>query len=90
VRPQRYWSSFWHRSLRAFYRLGDELDARRGRLDATEAQALMRIPDLIDTRDSMNAVVFEPSRRRLHVAAGTVPATDSDFVTVDLSAEVAR
>ena len=85
VRPQRYWSSFWHRSLRAFYLLGDQLEARHGQLDVAGAEALLRTDELIDGRDSMNAVVFEPARGHLHVAAGTVPATDSEFVTVAVS-----
>jgi hypothetical protein len=33
--------------------------------------------------------VFEPAARRLHVAAGQVPATDGPFVEIDLRALVA-
>ena len=89
IRPQRFWTSFYFRSLRAFHRLGEEVAARYGTLDTQALEEVLRTPDLVDTRDSMNAVVFEPESLRLHVAAGQVPATDGPFRTFDL-AELAR
>ncbi len=89
IRPQRYWTSFYHRSLRAFYRLGEEVSSAYGRLDASGIEAILRTPDLVDHRDSMNAVIFETGTRTLLVAAGQVPATDGPFVSFDL-AELAR
>lgn len=84
IGPQRTWSRSWHRSLRSFYLLGDALEAAHGELDATRAVGILRTPELVDRRDSMNAVVFEPARRRVHWAMGEVPATDADFVPFDL------
>lgn len=89
IRPQRYWTSSYYRSLRAFNRLGEEVSSAYGRLDASGIEAIVRTPDLVDHRDSMNAVVFETRTRTLLVAAGQVPATDGPFVPFDL-AELAR
>ncbi|MBM4395767.1 MAG: hypothetical protein FJ087_08760 [Deltaproteobacteria bacterium] len=86
IRPQRYWTSFYFRSLRAAAVLAERVAAARGTLDAPALQAILSVPDLVDVRDSMNAVVFEPADRRLHVAAGQVPATDGPFVQIDLGA----
>ncbi len=88
VPPQRRWSGFWHRSLRAFGLLGDALADRYGRLDADEAVALLRLPALVDRRDSMNAAVFLPEQGVVRFALGRVPATDAPFVTLDLAAAV--
>lgn len=89
INQQRYWTSFYFRSLRAFYRLGEEVARAYGHLDVDRLEAILRTPDLVDTRDSMNAVVFETESRRMHVAAGQVPATDGPFLTFDL-AEMAK
>lgn len=88
VRPQRYWSSYYNRSLRAFYLLGDQLRARYGRFDVAEAIDMMRTPELIDVRDSMNAAVYQPQRLKLHYAMGDVPVTDEDFRTFDMAEEL--
>ncbi len=85
IRPQRFWSSFYFRSLRAFFVLGDEIEDRYGCFDLDEAIDLLRTPALVDQRDSMNAVVYEPAKLRLHYAMGQVPATDGSFATFDLS-----
>ncbi|MBN2496901.1 MAG: hypothetical protein JXR96_20085 [Deltaproteobacteria bacterium] len=84
--PQKDWSSFYYRSLRAYYILGDEIRRHYGHMDLDGAIDILRHPDLVDTRESMNAVVFEPERGKLHYAMGQVPATDGDFVEFDLEA----
>lgn len=89
IQPQRYWTSFYYRSLRAFFRLREEMARSYGRLDTAQLQEVLRTEDLVDVRDSMNAVVYETQARRMHVAAGQVPATDGPFRTFDL-AEMAR
>ena len=60
IYPQRYWTSYFFRSVRSFYLLGDEISERYGTIDVLGAQALLSIAELIDERDSMNAVVLEP------------------------------
>ncbi|MFN7132477.1 MAG: hypothetical protein ACK4N5_10365, partial [Myxococcales bacterium] len=85
--PQRAWSSYWFRSLRAFALLGEHLEARYGKLTVDEAKAVLGQPGLVDQSDSMNAVVLEPKTRRLHVAMGQVPATAGAFELIDLAAE---
>lgn len=84
ITPQRTWTSFYYRSLRAYFALGEQIAARYERYDAAEVIATLRTPDLVDTRDSMTAAVFEPVRRRVHYGLGTVPATDAEFQTYDL------
>ncbi len=83
-RRQRGWTGFYFRSLRAFVRLGEEVADRYGDLDAEAAIDVLRTPDLVDTRDSMCAAVYEPSRGILHWALGEAPATDAPFVELDL------
>lgn len=82
--PQRFWSGQFHRSVRAFDHLGRALAERHGHLDTEGVISLMREPELVDTRDSMNAVVYEPGSRTVRYALGTVPATDSPFLTLQL------
>ena len=84
VRPQRYWSSFYYRSLRTHHTLGEEISARYGEIGLSEMFQILRTPALVDSRDSMTAVVFEPSKQVLHYALGKVPATDGPFVRFDL------
>ena len=86
VRPQRYWSSFYYRSLRTHHTLGEELESRYGDIGLSDMFEVLRSPALVDARDSMNAVVFEPSRQVLHYAMGQVPATSGTFVRFDLGA----
>jgi hypothetical protein len=85
IRPQRFWSTYYYRSLRGFYLLEDQFRAYYGQLDVPLIERAMRVNDFVDRRDSMNAMIYEPEDMRLHVAAGQVPATDGPFVTVDLS-----
>jgi len=87
---QRQWTSFYFRSLRAFHRLGDEVAARYGYIDADTAIEILRIQALVDIRDSMNAGVYEPARAVLHWAMGAAPATDAPFIELDLDALVQR
>lgn len=91
--PQRLWTGMYYRSVRAWYHLGDAIRARLGSIDVDQAIEILRTPELVDTRDSMNAAVFEPATGRLHWAMGEVPATDADFRVFDLPEtlkEVAR
>ncbi len=87
---QREWSGFYFRSLRSYYLLGEEIEKRQGSIDVDTAIEILRTPDLVDTRDSMLAVVFEPARGILHWAMGGIPATDQPFVPLDLKAAVKR
>ncbi|MEN9800811.1 MAG: hypothetical protein RL653_4508 [Pseudomonadota bacterium] len=86
IQPQRFWSTTWYRSLRAFGVLGDALKAGYGGWDAAGVQGLLGARGLEDARDGMNAVVLDPVRRVLHVAQGAVPATSAGFETVALEA----
>ncbi len=83
--PQRYWSPFWSRSLRAFYLLGVHVSDKIGHLDSDAMIGILRTEGLYDPRDSMNAVVYEPEDLRLWLAAGTVPATDAPFEAYDVA-----
>lgn len=85
---QRFWSSYYYRAVRTWHRLGDEITARYGTFDVPTLIELLRTPDLVDRRDSMNAVIFEPARRVMHWAMGDVPATDQPFVELDLTKAV--
>lgn len=87
LRPQRYFSNYYFRSVRSHHLLGKELSERLGALDVAAAEAILSQPALRDARDSMNAVVFEPAARRMHFAMGQVPATDGPFLTLDLAAD---
>jgi len=86
VRPQRFWSSFYYRSFRSFSVLGEQIEANYGRIERPEIIEILRTPDLIDTRDSMNAVIYEPQDLKLHFAMGQVPAVDGEFLEYDLEA----
>ena len=87
-RRQPEWAMNYFRSVRADALLAEAVAARLGRLDVATAIEILRMPELVDERDSMNAVVFEPAAARLHWAAGGVPATDQPFRTLDLHAPV--
>ncbi len=79
ILPQRFWTSFYFRSLRAFYILGDEIRGHYGKFDVRTMVRVMRDDDLVDHRDSMNAVVLEPQTLNAYVASGVVPATSGTF-----------
>lgn len=85
---QRFWSGYYHRSLRAFYVLGDQIAAHAGAIDVDGAIDILRTPDLVDQRDSMNACVYQPASRMLHWAMGQVPATDMEFEPFDLETAI--
>ena len=84
MKPQRYWSSFWFRSLRAHLMLGEQIARLQGKLDTPTLAGVLSSPGLVDTRDSMNAVIWEPETLQAHIAAGQVPATDGPFVPYEL------
>lgn len=86
VVPQRYWTSFYFRSLRAHFVLGEQIAARYGTIDTEVAKEILRTPVLVDERDSMSAAVFRPTERTMQYALGTMPVTDGEFHEVDLSA----
>ena len=90
LQPQRCVSTFYFRSLRAFSILGELIEGSYGGLDRSKAIEIIRTPDLIDKRDSMNAVVFEPETLRLYFAMGEVPATDGPFIPLDLAAALEK
>ncbi len=79
VKPQRYWTSFYYRSVRTVAILQERLMSTRGKLSPEEAMDVLRTPDLVDLRDSMNAAVYQPHAGVLFWAAGEVPATDGEF-----------
>jgi hypothetical protein len=66
--------------------LAEAVATRRGSLNAQVAQEILGLEDLLDLRDSMNAVVFEPERGWIHYAMGQVPATSAPFVSLDFGA----
>jgi hypothetical protein len=86
VRPQRFWTSFYFRSMRAWGILGEQIAARHGAIDFNSAVDILRTPDLVDTRDSMNAVIYRPAAGVFHYAMGKVPATSLPFAVFDLRA----
>lgn len=84
ITPQRYWTSFYFRSLRGYFTMRQMLAPQLGQMDVQAVQQLLSAPVLVDERDSMNAVVFENARGRLHVAMGAEPATDAPWVVVEI------
>ena len=82
--PGRRWSGFFFRSRRAIDAAFRQVEAGYGALDVPALQRMLGGDELVDRSDSMNAVVLEPARRRLHTAMGTVPATESPWEAVDL------
>ena len=86
IQPQRCWSSFYFRSLRVFYRLGQEIAARYGGLDRERMVEVLRVGDLVDHRDSMNAAIYEPQSLMIHFAMGREPATSGPFHPYNLGA----
>ena len=88
--PQRFWTSFYFRSLRTFYLLGEELEEAYGELNINKVTGILRKPDLIDQRDSMNAAVYQPELLKVYFAMGQVPATSGPFIPFDLTAYVGK
>lgn len=87
-KQQRYWTGFYLRSLRTFYRLGDEIKERYGQIDLESAIEILREPELVDSRDSMNAAIFQPSKKTINYALGGLPATSMPFVKFNLVEEL--
>ncbi len=87
IDQQRVVSTYWLKSLRTFGQLGDALRQGRGTWDVASLQNLLAEPRFVDTSDSMFAVVLEPKARRLHHAAGALPATDAGWQVLELDAE---
>ena len=88
LKPQRFWSSYYYPSQRAFARLGALIDAGYGQFTADKAIETLRDPLLVDRNDSMQASVIEPKQRRIRFAAGKVPAVDAEFRVITLPAPV--
>ncbi len=86
IQPQRYWSSFFFRSLKAFWVLGDEIDARYGNLNLTGMADILRIHELEDQRDGMQSAIYEPKKLLIHVAAGQVPPSSGPYREFNLGA----
>lgn len=84
ISAQPTWSSYYFRSLRVFNLTNTELRAGYGHWDTPAIEKLLGHPALVDSSDSMNAVVYEPASLKLRHAMGAVPATRMPFETVDL------
>jgi len=89
-RNQRFWTGFYFRSLRSFYVLKEKIEEDYGSIGVEQAQQILRTPELVDTRDSMNACVYEPAVCRMHWAMGGAPVTDLPFIELDLTAELKK
>lgn len=83
IQPQKYWSSFYFRSVRVFSMLGERIFSTYGAFDKDEAIALLRDSALNNQRDGMNAVVFEPSKKRIYSAMGQVPPAAGEFMLLE-------
>ncbi len=79
VQPQRYWTTFYYRSVQATAVLRERLRQALGALDPERAKAILRFPELVDQRDSMNAAIYQPRSGTFLWAAGEIPATDGVF-----------
>jgi hypothetical protein len=94
-KAQPEWTGFYFRSLRTYYMLGEVMEAYIGTpdddraIDVDLAIEMLRTPELVDTRDSMNACVYEPAVGLMHCGMGGVPATDQPFIAYDLAATIA-
>ena len=88
--PQRYWTTYYFRSLRSFSLLGEEIRAGYGKLDASELIRILRVADLNDQRNSMNAAVFSPGDLKLWYAMGQVPAPSGPFLPLDFGAAIGK
>jgi|GEM_PF-456811 len=87
-RQQKYWTGFYLRSLRTFYRLGEEIDERYGQIGREGAIEILREKELIDSRDSMNSCVYQPSKKTINYGLGVLPASSAEFVEFNLVEEL--
>ena len=83
IAPQRFWSSYYYKSLRVFQTLGERISAGYGNFDRNSAIELLRETDLNDQRDGMNAVIIEPSTRTVSTAMGQIPPARGEFVVLE-------
>jgi len=90
VPPQRFWTTYYYRSIRTFYRLGEEIDAAYGTLDLEGVKRIIRIPDLNDMRNSMNSAIYAPDELKMWYALGEVPATSAPFRELDFGAMIGK
>ena len=89
--PQRYWTTYYYRSLATFYLLGEEIQAAYSDpLDLNGVMRIMRNPDLEDQRNSMNAAILAPGDLKLWYALGEVPATSAPFRELDFGAMIGK
>jgi len=86
IRPQRYWSTFYYRSLKAFFFLGELIDRHYGEIDLPLMKAILSRPEMEDQRDGMNSAIYRPQCMTMYVAAGQVPPTSGGFQGFDLGA----
>jgi hypothetical protein len=86
VVPQREWATTFFRSRRAASRLLDSVKAQYGSLDVDAVQGLISDPAVVDTSDSMNAVVLDLKGRKVWSAHGQVPATKGPFLETEVPA----
>jgi predicted choloylglycine hydrolase len=69
-----------------FIRIERLAAASHGKLDLAELQTILRaVGQESPQLTTLQSMVFEPAVRRLHVAIGSVPACDGQFVTLDAS-----
>ncbi len=90
IQPQRYWSSFFFRSLKAFWTLGDVIEDNYGQIDFSEMASILRHNELEDQRDGMQSAIYQPAKLLIHVAAGQVPPSDGPYEEFDLGASAAK
>ncbi|MFT3836875.1 MAG: carcinine hydrolase/isopenicillin-N N-acyltransferase family protein [Myxococcaceae bacterium] len=76
VVPERFWSGFFYRSVRAGTELGRQV---RDHMSVEDVETMIGEDHLVDHSDSMNAVVYEPAALKLHSAIGTEPANASPY-----------
>ncbi len=88
--PQRFWTTYYFKSIRTFYMLGDEIEAAYGTLDLEGVKRIMRVPLLNDQRNSMNAAIYAPDELKMWYALGEVPATDAPFREIDFGAMIGK
>lgn len=89
MRPQRYWSSFYYRSVKVFWVAKDAIEEHYGQIDLATMATILSLKEMEDQRDSMNSAIYEPGKLRMHVAAGQVPCTSGPFRMIDLGASAA-
>jgi hypothetical protein len=90
VTPEKTWSSFFFRARRGIDATARHLGEQKGTVDVSAAEAILSAPELVDTSDSMNAVVFDLAAKTAHVAMGSEPATASAFEATTFDPEAAQ